>query len=129
MQNLVSIGLLLSLLLGCSRSPSPQKSVKALKTIQSWTATARLVGEAWQQGRVPQHYAQQTLEKSQEEIAKEAKDLTAPPPLIKGVQQTIAQMGKQVDRSQAGAFAAALTQLTTQQQQLDEVTRAQEVNR
>jgi hypothetical protein len=74
MKTLGSIALL-TLLMACSRSPSPDKSVKALKTIGSWTATAQMVGEAWQQGRVPQHYAEQTLKKSQEEIAKEAKDV------------------------------------------------------
>jgi hypothetical protein len=118
MKTLVSIGWL-ALLVACSRSPSPQKSVKALKTIQSWTATAQMVGKAWQQGRVPQHYAQQTLAKTRQEIAKESQDLTATPVVVAQLQQTIAQMASKVDRSPSGAFATALNRLSTQKHQLD----------
>ncbi len=121
MKTLVSIGWLM-MLVACSRSPSPEKSVKALKTIQSWTATAQMVGEAWQQGRVPQHYAQQTLEKTQAEIAKESQDLTAPSEVVTQLQQTIAQMAGQVDGVPSGAFVTALHRLSTQQHQLDRLT-------
>jgi hypothetical protein len=128
MKTLGSIGLL-TLLVACSRSPSPEQSVKALKTIQSWTATAQMVGEAWQQGRVPQHYAQQTLAKTEQEIDREAKDLTAPPVIVKQMQQTISQMADRVDRSPSGAFAAALDRLSIQQRQLDRLTKTQEQNK
>jgi hypothetical protein len=84
------------------------------------------VGKAWQQGLMPQHYAQQTLEKTQAEIAKESKDLTAQPAVVTQLQQTIAQMAQKVDRSPSGAFATALDRLSTQQRQLDRLTKAQE---
>ena len=74
-KHLLPLGLMLSVLVACSRSPSPEQQTKALKTIGSWTATARLLGEAWQQERVPQHYTEQTLEKAQAEMKKELKDV------------------------------------------------------
>jgi hypothetical protein len=128
-QNLLPLGLVLSLLVACSRSPSPDQQAKALKTIGSWTATARLLGEDWQQERVPQHYTEQTLEKVQTEMQQELKDVPTPPAVVKQIQQTIAQMAGKVDRSQSRAFAIALRRLTTQQRQLDDAIKAQDANK
>lgn len=44
----------------------------SLTTVVSWAATAQMTGEAWADGRVPNAYAQQTLEKAQESIEREA---------------------------------------------------------
>jgi Tfp pilus assembly protein PilP len=75
MRKILLLGSLLGLA-ACSRSSSHEKLVKSLQSVQSWTATAQMVGETWQQGNVPEAYAEQTLKKSQEEIARETKDLT-----------------------------------------------------
>lgn len=123
--------LLLVSLLGltaCSRSSSHEKLVKNLQTIQSWTATAQMVGETWQQGAVPDVYAEQTLKKSQEEIAKETKDLTESSvrQQTEQIQQTLQQLTAVIQHHQKGASAAPLQQLSTQHQQLNTVLKAQE---
>ena len=78
MRKVLLIGLLF-VLSACTSSHA--KQIKALRTIQSWAATAHMVGETWQQGTVPDVYTQQTLSKSQQEISKEAEQLTAVPVL------------------------------------------------
>ena len=78
MRKVLLIGLLF-VLSACTSSHA--KQIKALRTIQSWAATAHMVGETWQQGTVPDVYTQQTLSKSQQEIRKEAEQLTAVPVL------------------------------------------------
>jgi hypothetical protein len=125
MKKLLPIGLLL-MLTACSRSPDRSKIVKSLKSIQSWTATARMVGEAWQQASIPQQYARQTLIKSREEIVKEAAELPDPPTIIKQLEETISSLTDKIDRSDNVAFATSLGKFSTQQQQLDKFTKSQE---
>jgi hypothetical protein len=116
--------LLTSLLLvmtACSSSTPQEKLTKGLKTILSWSATAQMVGQTWQQGTVPQQYAQQTLEKSQQEINKEVQDLSAPPALrqsLQQLQQTIQHMTLVIKQGDKAAIDAPLRQLATEQQQL-----------
>ncbi|MEG4024179.1 hypothetical protein [Microcoleus sp. S13C4] len=122
------IASLLLVLAGCSQSSSHDKLVKTLKTVESWTATARMVGETWQQGSIPDLYAQQTLEKSQQEISKETKDLTDPPALprqIYQLQQTLQQMTTAVKQHRKAEIATPLVQLATEQQQLETLLKAQ----
>lgn len=112
----------------CSQQTSSEKLVKPLKTVQSWTATARMVGETWQQGTIPDTYAQQTLEKSQQEIAHETKALTAPYALqqsLRQLQQTLQKMTVDVKQQHKAEIATSLQQLSKQQQQLDAFVRAQ----
>lgn len=125
MKKILSLGLLL-ILTACSRSPDRDKIVKPLKTIQSWAATAQMVGEAWQQGRIPQQYARQTLIKTREEIGKEAVDLPDPPTLIKQIQQTLSLLAEKIDLPQNASLSTALDKFSTQQQQLEAYTKSQE---
>jgi hypothetical protein len=125
MYRLLSIGLLL-ILVACSRSTDRDKHLKTLKTIRSWTATAQMVGDTWQRGHLPQQYARQTLIKSQTEITKEAKQLSAPPVVLTQMQQNIQTMAAQIDRPDQMAFSAALQKLSSQQRQLDALMTAQE---
>ena len=118
---------LLVLLAACGRSSPNEKLVKALKSIKSWTATAQMVGETWQQGSIPDIYAQQTLEKSQEEIAKETKGLTNPSLLqqLQPLQQTLQQMTEDVKQNHKIAIATSLQKLAGEQQQLDAFAASQ----
>ena len=126
MKKILFLGFLLGLS-ACSRSSSHEKLVKSLQTIQSWTATAQMVGETWQQGKVPDAYAEQTLKKSQEEIDREANNLTdSSMQQIQQIQQTLQQLIAAVKHRQKDAIAAPLNQLSTQHQQLDTLLKAQE---
>ncbi len=126
MKKLLFLGLLLELA-ACSRSSSHEKLLKSLQTVQSWTATAQMVGETWQQGAVPDAYAEQTLKKSQEEIARETKDLTEPSAQkTQQIQETIQKLIAAVKHRQKGTIAAPLQQLSTQHQQLNTLLKAQE---
>ncbi len=126
MKKILLLGSLLGLA-ACSRSSSHEKLVKSLQTIQSWTSTAQMVGETWQQGTIPDAYAEQTLKKSQEEIAGETKDLTESlQQQTQQIQQTLQQLTVAIERHQKDAIAAPLQQLSTQYQQLDATLKAQE---
>ncbi len=118
---------LLFVLSACSSS-SHAKQIKTLQTIQSWTATARMVGETWQQGIVPDRYAEQTLSKSQEEISKEAEGLTAVPKLqqqLSQIHQTLQQMTTAIHQQNKATIAPLLQDLSNQQQQLAVFAKAQ----
>lgn len=127
MKSSLFVGLLLGLA-ACGRSAS-EAQVQALKTTQSWIATAQMVGEIWQQGFVPDHYAQQTLARSQAEIAKQTQDLTDPPALLQQVhqiQQTLQTMTEAVERHDRTTIAPILQQLLGEQQQLSAFGSQQE---
>ena len=126
MKKILLLGSLLGLA-ACSHSSSHEKLIKSLQTVQSWTATAQMVGETWQQGTVPDAYAEQTLKKSQEEIARETKDLTeSSVRQTQQIQQTLQQLIAAVNQHQKDAIAAPLQQLSTQHQQLGILLKAQE---
>jgi hypothetical protein len=114
---------LLLLLTACSPSPN-DKLVEVLKTTRSWTATAKMVAEAWQKGSIPKRYAGQTLTKSQQEIAKEANTLTNRPILLQQLQQTIQLMGANIEGNERMAIATSLQKLSAEQQQLDELAKS-----
>lgn len=116
---------LLLILTACSRSSAHEKTVKSMKTIESWAATAQMVGETWQQGSLPDAYAQQTLQKSQEEITQEVKGLTDSPSLslLQPLQQTLQQMITTVQQHQKAAIVSCLQQFSHQRQQLDALVK------
>ncbi len=115
---------LLFLLAACGK-PSPyDQRTEALKITRSWTATARMAGEAWQQGAIPDQYAQQTLTKSQQEIGKAQAGLSSPPVLFQQVQQAIQDMTMQVQHHNKAAIATSLQRISAQQQQLDTLAKA-----
>jgi hypothetical protein len=86
-----------------------------------------MVGETWQQGSIPDIYAQQTLEKSQEEISKETKGLTNPSLLqqLQALQQTLQQMTEDVKQNHKKAIATSLQKLAGEQQQLEAFAASQ----
>lgn len=125
MKKLIIASLLL-LLSACDRSPD-EKLNKALQSIKSWSATASLVGAKWQQGEVPDDYAQQTLAKSQQEITQETQDITIPTTLqqpVQQMQQTLGKMEKAVDQDNRKAIAPLLQTLSKEQQQIDKIAAA-----
>lgn len=115
-------------LTGCARFSAHAKRVDALKTAQSWAATAVMVAEAWQHGEVPDAYAQQTLVKSQQAVATAAHDVTGAPAIsqeLQHVQQTLSQLAVVVQQSRTRDLAASLQALATDQQQLKALARAE----
>ena len=58
----------------CTRFPADQLKTE-LQTVTSWTATARMVGEAWLKGSVPRAYAAQTLLAAEETLQEETRTI------------------------------------------------------
>jgi hypothetical protein len=123
MKNILTCSLLL-LFTACTRSSSHDRLVKTLKTTQSWAATAKMVGESWQQGNIPARYASQTLTKGREEIDKQVKELDAAPALLPQVQQTLKTMAESIDRNSKTEIATSLQKISAQQQQLKALARS-----
>jgi hypothetical protein len=61
-------------LLGACKSPTPAEHIDS---IQSWLATAGMVGEAWLRHTTPDKYSRQTLELSRETLFNISNDLLA----------------------------------------------------
>jgi len=61
---------------GC-KSPTPAGQ---MDSIQSWLATAEMVGEAWLRHSTPDKYSRQTLELSHENLLQVSSDLLKSPP-------------------------------------------------
>jgi len=61
---------------GC-KSPTPAEQ---MDSIQSWLATAEMVGEAWLRHSTPDKYSRQTLELSHENLLQVSSDLLKSPP-------------------------------------------------
>lgn len=123
---LASLSLVLT---ACSQTTPQEKIVKALESIQSWTATAQMVGETWQQGDISTTYAQQTLEKSQQEIAKETKGINVPSAIaiqIDHLQQTLQQMNTDLKQEHRSEIAVEIQQLAKESQQIDAFIKTQE---
>ncbi|PSB27048.1 hypothetical protein [Stenomitos frigidus] len=125
--------LLLFVSTACSRLSAKDVTSEHLKTIGSWTATAQMVAESWAKGSVLQPYAKQTLEKTQQEIAKETESLfqelpqtrsqLAPP--LQQLQQTIQQLSIAVDQPEKTAITAPLKQLMAEEKQLQTLIQSQ----
>lgn len=117
----------------CSQPSSSEVLTQHLKTVRSWTATARMVAESRSQDAVPQHYARQTLEKTQEEISKESESLfkdlpqtrSQLTPSLQSLQQTIQQLSIAVDQPEKAAIAVPLKQLIIEEQQLQTLVQSQ----
>ena len=111
-----------------SSGQSSSERLTHLQTINSWTATAQMVAESWQQGTVPQPYARQTLEKTQQEIIKETDAFAKaaqPPPLLTQLKQTLQQLTIAVDQANQGAIAVSLQRLGVEKSQLQTLIQLQ----
>lgn len=125
--------LLLIISTACSKPSDKEVTTEHLKTVGSWTATARMVAESWKQETVPQHYAKQTLETTQQEIAKETESLfrelpqtrSQLMPSLQHLQQTLQQLSSAVDQPEKAAIAAPLKQLIAEEKQLQTLITSQ----
>jgi hypothetical protein len=59
------------------KSPTPAEQ---MDSIQSWLATAEMVGESWLRHSTPDKYSRQTLELSHENLLQISSDLLKSPP-------------------------------------------------
>lgn len=62
--------LVLTSLTACTRASTDQFR-QELQAVKSWTATSKMVADAWVRGAVPTAYTQQTLAKAQQEFQQE----------------------------------------------------------
>lgn len=125
--------LLLTSLAACSRQSSADEVAKELKTVESWTATAETVGDAWIRGNVPVAYAKQTLTKAQEELHKEADKLgknaaakasTDMQEQLKLLEDTVGKMSAAVEKKDSQAMIQQIQQLSTQEQRISKLAQA-----
>jgi hypothetical protein len=121
---------LLTSLTACNQFANDE-AVKELQTAASWTATVHMTAEAWLQGDIPKPYAQQTLQKAQQELQKEADTLSKvahsqPQGLkqLKQIGQITEQISGAIAQNDRAAIAHQIQQLEIQQQQLDHLTKA-----
>jgi hypothetical protein len=105
----------------CSTQSPDERLKTELRTVSSWAATVRKVGEDWQGGRVPTGYATKTLEAAQTELQKEdetlAQDADIPAAQRTGAQQQIEKLNDAVGQMRtalARADRLALTQALVQ---------------
>ncbi|MDT5061860.1 MAG: hypothetical protein QOH63_2319 [Acidobacteriota bacterium] len=122
-----SLSLLLLAFTCCAQSPADQLKAE-LQTITSWTATARMVGEAWLKGYLPNAYAARTLRTAQETISDEAKTIqeqssegvaelhTSLMGQARSLEQLIGQMRAAVENRDGNALAPLLRQLEGEEQ-------------
>ncbi len=66
----VALTLVALLVAGCSPSPREQAR-KGLESLHSWAVSARMVGERWIQGAIPDPYASTTLQTFGRKVRKE----------------------------------------------------------
>ncbi|MEH2083327.1 MAG: hypothetical protein V7K89_26140 [Nostoc sp.] len=64
----------LTLLTACSEAAT-DKLTQELQTVKSWTATSKMVADAWVRGAVPKVYAKQTLKKAQQKLQTETDNI------------------------------------------------------
>jgi hypothetical protein len=125
--HLWSLSLLLLAFNGCTQSPADQLKAE-LQTVTSWTATARMVGEAWLKGYLPRAYAARTLRTAQETISEEAKTIqgqssegvaelhTSLMSEAQSLEQLIGQMHEAVEYGDGSTLAPLLKQLEGEEQ-------------
>jgi hypothetical protein len=110
-----------ALLVAC-KSPTPAEQMDSL---QSWLATAGMVGDAWLRHTTPDKYSRQTLELSHETLLQISTDLLkSPPPAVDSTtldtiltesQGHIAQMARLIAAKDAPDFARQLDSLRANQ--------------
>ena len=120
--------LLLLALTCCTRSPADRLKTE-LQTITSWTATARMVGEAWLKGTVPHAYAARTLRTAQVSLEDEARTIQEQPQgkgelqaslanQVRGISQVIDKMRAAIESRDAQTLDGLLKQLLAEEQKI-----------
>jgi len=122
-----SLSLLLLAITCCTRTPSDQLKTE-LQTITSWTATARMVGEAWLKGAVPNAYAAHTLRTAGESLSEAIRTLSEQSPegvaelqtslmgQARSLEQLVEQMRAAVENRDGSALSQLLKQLEGEEQ-------------
>jgi hypothetical protein len=108
--------------LAACKSPTPAEQ---MDSVQSWLATAGLVGDTWLRHTTPDKYSRQTLELSRETLLQISTDLLkSPPPAIDSAtldrvlaesRGHLARMAKLIGAKDAPAFARQLDSLHADQ--------------
>jgi hypothetical protein len=119
MKRLLVISLLI---LAACKSPTPAEQ---MDSIQSWLATAEMVGEAWLRHTTPDKYSRQTLELSHESLLQISRDLLKSPPhsvdsasldsILTRSRVNVAQMARLIQAKDAPDFGRQLDSLRADQ--------------
>lgn len=124
--------LALTLLTACSKA-APASLKQELQTVKSWTATSKMVADAWVRGAVPKVYAKQTLVKAQQEFQTETDKIaqiesftSIPQPYklallshIKRLAKITEQMSTAVEQENYSVVTQRLRDLSLEGQKLD----------
>jgi hypothetical protein len=104
------------------KSPTPAEQ---MDSIQSWLATAEMVGEAWLRHTTPDKYSRQTLELSRETLLQISTDLLKSPPhsvdsasldsILTRSRVNVAQMARLIQAKDAPDFGRQLDSLRADQ--------------
>jgi hypothetical protein len=109
-------------ILAACKSPTPAEQ---MDSIQSWLATAEMVGEAWLRHTTPDKYSRQTLELSRESLLQISSDLLKSPPhsvdsasldsILTRSRVNVAQMARLIQAKDAPDFGRQLDSLRANQ--------------
>jgi hypothetical protein len=104
------------------KSPTPAEQ---MDSIQSWLATAEMVGEAWLRHTTPDKYSRQTLDLSRETLLQISTDLLKSPPhsvdsasldsILTRSRVNVAQMARLIQAKDAPDFGRQLDSLRADQ--------------
>jgi hypothetical protein len=104
------------------KSPTPAEQ---MDSIQSWLATAEMVGEAWLRHTTPDKYSRQTLDLSRETLLQISTDLLKTPPhsvdsasldsILTRSRVNVAQMARLIQAKDAPDFGRQLDSLRADQ--------------
>ena len=117
-------------LIAACKSPAPAEQMDA---IQSWMATAEMVGDAWLRHSVPDKYSRETLELSRATLIQLSGDLLESPPkpvdsaALDGVltrsQERIGVMARLIKAKDAPEFSRQLDSLRADQKIVKRLAR------
>jgi hypothetical protein len=110
------------------KSPTPADQ---MDSIQSWLATAEMVGSGWLRHSTPDKYSRQTLELSQKTLQQISSDLLKSPPLsvdsasldrvLSQNQARVGRMARLIEAKNAPEFALQLDSLRADQKVLKQL--------
>jgi hypothetical protein len=107
-------------------------AAEQLDSIQSWLATAEMVGQAWLRHTTPDKYSRQTLKLSHETLLQISRDLLKSPPrsvdsaaldsALTSGRRHVAQMVRLIQAKDAPDFARELDSLRANQKILKQLS-------